>query len=105
MHQYRVIVHYHFKNGMEKEAIRFLEEELLKIAKECKCHDIEVWYNEKNPMHTIGMALWDNLEDARKFQAKWEFKEKELMKYCSAPFHKEIFKVSSDFAKRFGKAA
>lgn len=105
MHQYRVIVHYHFKEGMKDEGIKFLEDELLKTAKDCKCQDIEVWYNEKEPSHNIGMGLWDDLEEARKFQMKWKAKEKELMKYCSEVHHREIYRVSSGFAKKFGKAA
>lgn len=105
MHQYRVIVHYRFSKEKEKEGIDFLEEELLKTAKECNCQDVEVWYNEKEPLHTVAMALWDNLEDARKFQAKWESREKELKKYCSEAIYREVFKVCTNFAKKLGKAA
>lgn len=105
MHIYRAIVHYYFKKGMEKEGMKYLENELLKAAKAAGAHDIEVWYNEKEPTHVVGMGLWNNLDEARKFQSLWGAKEKELMKYCEKAPHHEIYKVCDEFAKRFGKAA
>ncbi len=105
MHVYRAIVHYHFKKGQEKEGLKYLEDELAKAAKAAGCKDIEVWYSERESGHVIGMGLWDSLDDARKFQSKWEAKEKELMKYCSEKPHREIYHVCSDFAKKCGKAA
>ena len=50
---YRAIVHYHFKEGMEEKGIQFLENELVKKGRELGCHYIELWQNEKD--HKISL--------------------------------------------------
>lgn len=103
---YRAIVHYHFKRGMEEQGIRFLENELVKKAQEYGCHYVEIWQNEKD--HTIveGVAVWHDIEDARRFQSKWKNKEQELVrKFCEDSPEREFCKIRSIFVEKARKAA
>lgn len=103
---YRVIVHYQFKQGMEEQGIRFLERELVHKGRELGCHYIELWQNEKDPTHVEGIAVWKNIEDARRFQAKWEKKEKELVAhYCVKNPRREFCKIRSTYSEAMKKAA
>jgi hypothetical protein len=105
MHNYRAIVQYHFKKGMEAEGIRFLENELIKKAKEYGCHTIELCHCERDPTLLIGIASWDNLEEAKRFQSTWGAKEREIMRFCSAAPHHEFFRLQSSYKERAPKAA
>ena len=103
---YRAIVHYHFKKGMEETGLNFLETELIKKGQEYGSHYIELWQNEKNPSIVEGIGIWDDIDDARRFQSKWESKEKELIsKYCEAEPKKEFFKLRSTYIQKPRKAA
>ena len=102
---YRAVVHYHFKKGQEKEGLKYLENELSKAAKAAGARNLEVWYTDKDPTHVVGMGMWNNLDEARKFQSVWESKEKELMKYCSEKPHREVYHVCDEFNKKCSKAA
>lgn len=105
MGNYRALVHYSFKKGMEAQGIKYLESELIKKAQDYGCHFIELWQNEKNPNIVVGVATWNSLDDARHFQSKWIEKEKELMKYSSEPPKREFFLLKSTFAEKGKKAA
>lgn len=105
MLNYRAIVQYHFKKGMEEEGMRFLENELVKKAKEYGCHTIELCHNERDPSLLVGIASWESLEDAKRFQSLWSAKEHEIMRFCSAAPHHEFFKVTSSYKERSRKAA
>ena len=102
---YRAVVHYHFKNGMEEEGVRFLERELIKKAKEYGCHDIELWQNDRDPAVFTGVALWNDIQDARRFQSLWEKKEKEFLRYCTGTPHREFYRVRATFLEKSKKAA
>lgn len=105
MTQYRAIVHYHLKKGMEEQAFRFLESELMKKAAEWGCHHIEILQNDQDPTSFIGIALWHSIEDARKFQAHWEKKEKEFQRFCTSEPRREFCKIRSNFQEKMRKAA
>ncbi len=105
MGNYRALVHYTFKEGMEAQGLKFLENELIKKAQDYGCHFVELWHNEKHPTIVVGVATWNNLEDARRFQGKWEQKEKEMMKFCEGEPKREFFVLKSTFAERGKKAA
>jgi hypothetical protein len=103
---YRVIVHYHFKEGMEEQGIKFLERELIKKGQELGCHYIELWQNDRDASIIEGVAVWNNIEDARRFQSRWEKKEKELIdKYCTGMPEREFCKLRSTYMEKPRKAA
>lgn len=105
MGNYRASVHYNFKNGMVAQGLKFLENELIKNAQKLGCHYIEIWQDEKNPNIVVGIATWNNLEDARRFQGQWLQKEHELMKWCAEHPKREFFMLKSSFAEKSKKAA
>jgi len=105
MGNYRALVHYTFKKGMESEGFKFLENELVKKAQNYGCHFIELWQNERDPSVVIGVAIWNDLEDARRFQSQWEEKEKDLMKFSYEPPRREFFALKSSFVEKGKKAA
>lgn len=105
MGNYRALVHYTFKKGMEAQGYQFLENELVKKAPSYGCHFIELWQNERDPSIVIGVAIWNDLEDARRFQKQWEGKEKELMKFSSEAPKREFYMLKSTFAEKGKKAA
>lgn len=105
-HNYRAIVTYHFKKGMEEKAIQFLEKELIQKAKELGGHYLELWQNEKSPSIVEGIGIWTNLEDAKAFQSKWEKWEKELVsKYCERAPEREFCKLRGSYSEKIMKAA
>ena len=101
----RALVHYTFKKGMEAQGLKYLENELIKKAQDYRCHYIELWQNEKEPHIVVGVATWNNLDDARRFQSQWQEKEKELMKYSAEHPKREFFLLKSTFAEKGKKAA
>jgi heme-degrading monooxygenase HmoA len=105
MSTYKAIVHYHLKKGMEEQGIKFLENELIKKAAEYGCHGIELWQNDRDPTNFIGTGLWNSLEEARKFQAMWQAKEKELMRYCSGAPTREFYKIRSTYKEKSKRVA
>jgi hypothetical protein len=102
---YRALVHYTFKKGMEAQGLKYLETELVKKAQDYGCHFIELWQNDKDPSTVVGVATWNSLDDARSFQSRWEAKEKELMKFSSQAPKREFFLLKSTYAERAKKAA
>ena len=105
MANYRAIVHYHFKKGMEEQAIKFIEKELVKKAQKLGCHFIELLQNEKDHSKFIGIGTWNDIEDARRFQSLWEEKEKELMHFCVNEPEREFFTIRASFQEKTRKAA
>ena len=105
MSKYRAVVHYRFKEGMEEKGIHFLENELIKKADTFVCHSIEILHSEDDPTYVLGIALWNDIQDARRFQAKWANKEHELVKYCTDSPKREFFKIVSTFTEKQKKAA
>jgi len=105
MSKYRAIVNYRFKSGMEDKGIKFLENELLRKADSYGCHNIEILQSESDPTHVLGVALWNDIQDARRFQAKWAAKEHELVKLCEQPPKREFFKIATTFTEHLKKAA
>jgi len=103
---YRVIVHYHLKKGTEEQAIQFLENELINKGKDFGCHYIELWQKEKDPSILEGVAVWNDLEDAKRFQSMWETKENEFVnKFCSDKPAREFCKIRSIFMEKSAKRA
>jgi hypothetical protein len=105
MNNYCAIVHYHLKKGMENQAIKFFEKELIKKATEYGCHSIELLISEKDPSNLIGIAFWDSLEDARRFQSIWESKENELIGLCTSSPKREFLKVRATYTEKGRKVA
>jgi hypothetical protein len=105
MGNYRGMVHYTFKKGMEAQGFKILESELIKKAQSYGFHFIELWQNERDPCHVVGIAIWNNLEEARRFQDLWEEKEKELTKLCSEPPKREFLSLKSSYVEKGKKAA
>ena len=103
---YRALVRFHFKPGMEEQGLMFLENELVKKGKEFNCHYIELWQNEKDKTWVDGIAVWNDLEDAKRFQALWEKKEKEMVaKFCQEEPKREFCKLRSIYIEKARKAA
>lgn len=105
MTTYRALVHYNFKKGMEKQGIKFLENELIKKAQELGCHNIELLHSEHDPSYVIGIGHWNNIEEARAFQSHWNSKEKELVSYCRNTPKREFFKIEATYFEKKRKAA
>ena len=105
MSKYRAVVHYRFKEGMEERGIRYLENELIQKADTYGSHNIEILHSEEDPTYVLGIAMWNDIQDARRFQAKWATKEHELAKYCTDSPRREFFKVVLNFAEKQKKAA
>src|SRR5580700_4710376 len=106
MSKYRAVVHYRCKEGMEEKGLRFLENELVKKADSFGCHSLEILQSEDDPTILLGIALWNDIQDARRFQAKWATKEHEMVNQCciSAP-KREFFKIVTAFTEKQRKAA
>lgn len=105
MSRYRAVVNYRFKSGMEHQAMKFLENELMRKGDSYGCHNIEILQSELDPTHVLGVALWNDIQDARRFQARWAAKEHELVKMCSEAPKREFFKIATSFAEHLRKAA
>lgn len=105
MANYRAIVHFYCKKGMEDKCIKFLDTELVKKAKTYGAHSIEIWTDELDHSHVIGVAVWNDIEEARGFQSKWEAKEKQLSQYCAKPPHHEFYKTGSAYSEKAKKVA
>lgn len=106
MSKYRAVVHYRFKEGMEEKGLHFLENELIKKADMFGCHSIEIMSSEDDPTIVLGIALWNDIQDARRFQAKWATKEHEMMNhYCLSAPRREFYKIITTFTEKQRKAA
>jgi quinol monooxygenase YgiN len=105
MPSYKAIVHYHFKNGKERQGLRFLQNNLIRKAKEYGCHGIELLQEGKNPTFFIGIGTWNSLEEARRFQAIWNKKEKQMNHFCIHRPKRQFFKVKSTYMEKTKKAA
>jgi hypothetical protein len=105
MANYRALIHYKFKKGMEERGIKFLESELLMKATKYGCHQIEILQNELDPTNVIGVGLWHSIEEARKFQSVWEHKEKELLTFCTGSPKREFLKVRFSYQEKSKKVA
>lgn len=105
MENYKAIVHYRFKKGMEQQGLKFLENELLKKAKEMGCHQIEFLQDYRDPTHIIGIGIWNSIEEARDFQAIWEEKEKQLSQYSTSSPHHEFYKIRNHYKEKLKKSA
>lgn len=105
MTKYQAVVHYRFKEGMEDKGIKFLEEELIKKADSYGCHTIEILQSEEDPTYLLGIALWNDIQDARRFQGKWATKEHRLLEYCTESPKREFFKVVTTFTEKQKKVA
>lgn len=105
MSNYRAIVHYHFKKGMEEKGIKFLERELLSKAQEFGCHGLELWQDERDPTFLVGIGAWNSIDDARRFQSHWDEKEKELIEFCESAPKREFLKIRSTYAEKEKRVA
>jgi Antibiotic biosynthesis monooxygenase len=105
MSKYRAIVQYRFKEGMEEKGLRFLENELVKKADSYGCHGVEILHSEDDPSLIVGIALWNDIQDARRFQAKWAAKEHEMNHLCTSSPHRGFFKIVTTFSEKQRKAA
>ncbi len=100
MAHYQAVVHYHFKKGREEEGVKFLEKELLQHAREYGCHDIEICQSERDTSELLGLAVWKSIDEAKAFQSQWIHKEKELLRLCTNPPTREIFKIRSNYVEK-----
>ncbi|PIS00927.1 MAG: hypothetical protein COT84_05045 [Chlamydiae bacterium CG10_big_fil_rev_8_21_14_0_10_35_9] len=105
MATYKVVNHYHFKKGMEKKGEKFIEDELLKAAKKCGCHDIEFGQDKDDNGHFIGMGTWDSLKDLENFHKEWKVNEQELMKMCEHRPHRDVLEIKLSTEKKPKKRA
>jgi quinol monooxygenase YgiN len=105
MSECRVVAHYHFKKGMEREGLKFIENEVLKKAKERGCHDIEIWQNEKNPLHFVAVGIWSSAQKAQEFQSEYTHVEKMLMKFLTEMPKRDFYRVEQRWAEREKRAA
>ena len=95
MSRYRAIIHYHFKKGMEEKGMKFFQKEIVEKAQELGCQGAELWQSERDRAYAVGIGAWNSIEDARRFQALWDQKEKEILRYCVGAPKQEFFKTST----------
>lgn len=105
MQNYRAVVHYHFKKGMEEQGLKFLVNELVNKAPQYGCHHIELLQDHKDHCNLIGIATWNDIEDARRFQLMWTKKEKEMLHFCTNPPKREFCKLRSTFMEKAKRVA
>jgi len=105
MASFRAVVQYHFKKGMEEQGIKFLENELINKATQYGCHHIELLQDDKDHSFFIGVATWSSFEEAKKFQAHFESKEKELMKFCVKAPTRHFCRLKNQYNEKLKKAA
>ena len=105
MPNYRAIVNYQFKSGMENKGMTFLQNELVKKAQSMGCHNIELCQSETDHCHVVGIATWNSIDEARDFQAVWQTKEHELAKLCAVAPKREFFIIAATFAEKARRAA
>lgn len=105
MSEYRVVAHYHFKKGMETEGIKFLENEILKKSRNLGCHDLEIWQDEKDPLHFIGVGIWSSLQKAKEFQSQYTQSEKMLMKFLTEMPKRDMYRIEQRWVEKEKRAA
>ena len=105
MGNFRAVVQYHFKKGMEEQGIHFLENELLKKASSYGCHHIELLQDSKDHSYFIGIAEWNSLEEAKKFQMHFASKEKELLRFCIKEPTRHFCMLRNQYIEKSRKAA
>lgn len=105
MTHYKAVVHYHFKKGKENQGRKFVEDELLKAASHCGCHNIEFCQDEKDSCHFVGMGTWDNMNDWKKFHKVWKVNEARLMELCEHHPHRDVYKIETSTKRKGRKAA
>ncbi len=105
MAYFRAIVQYHFKKGMADQGLKFLENELIKKAQNLGCHHVELLQDDIDPSYFVGIAVWNSLEEAKKFQHHFSAKEKEILKFCSKEPTRHFCRVRSHFEEKSKKAA
>ncbi len=90
---YRVIVQYHIKKGMEKQAVRFFEKEMVKKALEYGSYGIELWQDPNDPTILFGTGVWSSLEEENRFIAQWESEMHEMRNYCVNDPTRIVYKI------------
>ncbi|MFZ4100292.1 MAG: hypothetical protein ACOYKZ_08225, partial [Chlamydiia bacterium] len=91
MSAFPVIVHYHFKKGLEKEGLQHLMSVLRDKATELGGQNLGLWQSDQDPTHVMGMGWWDSLEDSNRFQAYWNSQMGQLSKYLASPPVRECY--------------
>jgi len=101
MTKQRIIVHYYFKKDLEKQGKEYLEKNFFTKAIQAGCQDVGLLQDSENPYHYIATGVWNNVEDAKKFQPIWEEKRQELSNLCSQPIKLEVFTLSEQAKNRW----
>lgn len=105
MNNYRSIVHYYFKPGMEDKGLHYLENELGKRGGEYGYHMIYFLQNEREKGHIMAYAEWNSIEEARKFQSRFEKKEMEMHHMWQRPPHHEWYHMRYQMMGKSHRAA
>ncbi len=105
MRNYRIIVNYEIRSGLEEKAIHFIETEVYKMAKDCGCHDLELWLDEDSSLHLIGTGLWDSLKAIERFDDLLLSKRELFLKYFTDIPSRQSFKILKKEIKNTRKAA
>jgi len=105
MPKFRVIIHCDLKRGMEDEVMDLVRQQFIKKATDLGCHDIEFLISDENPSHIIVSGIWDNIEDAKKFQPYWRENQADLLRLCTTTPKRELFEVKPAQSPRMKKAA
>lgn len=102
---YRAITHFKIKKGKEREAFRFLEEELVKAALKFGSHDSEILVNESSPYLIVGTGIYDNLNSAMQLKNFFEKHKSQILEVFDEMPKREILKIKSSSSARIRKAA
>jgi len=105
MSQFRAIVHYHFKKGHEEEGIKYLEEHLTKEISRHGGHHIEIFRDESQHGNVIGIAEWNNVDEAKKFQKYFSAIENEMSRFLSDKPSHHFYKLHWQHMPKIKKAA
>lgn len=92
---YKAITHFKLKAGKEREALRFLQEEVVNVAHKNGAHDTEVLVSDSCPNLVVGTSVYDTLHSSMKMMKFFEA-HKEIMEDLFEEVPKrEILKIQS----------
>lgn len=97
---YRAITHFKLKRGKEDEAMRFLEEDLVKASLRFGSHDSELLYSDISPNIVVGIGLYDNINSAMQLKNFIEKNKAQILELFDEMPKREILRIKSTSTNR-----
>ena len=91
---YRTMVHYHTKPGMEEELMFLNENQLLSASKNTPFYQREIWQDENDPSHLIATAVFHSKKEAQNFHSNLDALKSQLMRSCEGNLEEEFLQVT-----------